>query len=353
MTTDRHRGLVEDLTGQGVLRDPRWREAFQDVPRHVFVPGFYADTEDGGFERVTDEGLVYRDEPLVTRLDEWGMPVSSSTMPSLMAGMLETLDLAGGERVLEIGTGTGYNAALLCHRLGGHNVVSIDIDPALVNDARGRLAGLGYHPTLAAADGAGGYPSGGPYDRIISTCSWPRVPAAWIRQVREGGTIMVNVFRGLYGGGIAVLGVRDGQASGGFMPRFGGFMPTRTMPGPGRLRAPRLHDGERRPVLIGRQILDDPSVDGFSLVAALRIDAVRIPRRSAGGVEQLWLHGRDGSWACLEHDDVVQGGPVNLWDLIEAAYQRWRAAAPHPKAALTVTADGRHLVSCGTSWELP
>lgn len=68
-------------------------------------------------------------------------------MHSLMARMLEALDVRDGDRVLEIGTGTGYNAALLCHRVGSHNVVSIDIDPALIAAARSRLASLGHHPT--------------------------------------------------------------------------------------------------------------------------------------------------------------------------------------------------------------
>jgi SAM-dependent methyltransferase len=90
---------------------------------------------------------------------------SSSTMPSLMARMLEALDVRDGHRVLEIGTGTGYNAALLCHRLGPRNVVSIDIDPTLVAAARSRLADLGYHPTLVAGDGTTGAVQHGPYDR--------------------------------------------------------------------------------------------------------------------------------------------------------------------------------------------
>ena len=77
-------------------------------------------------------------------------------MPSLMARMLEALDVRDGHRVLEIGTGTGYNAALLCHRLGACNVVSIDIDPTLIVATRKRLAGLGHHPTLVVGDGTAG-----------------------------------------------------------------------------------------------------------------------------------------------------------------------------------------------------
>jgi protein-L-isoaspartate O-methyltransferase len=72
--------------------------------------------------------------------------------------------------LLEIGTGTGYNAALLCHRLGAESVFSVDIGAGLVAAARERLAALGYAPTLVAADGRLGLPGHGPFDRIIATC---------------------------------------------------------------------------------------------------------------------------------------------------------------------------------------
>jgi protein-L-isoaspartate O-methyltransferase len=90
------------------------------------------------------------------------VPVSSSTKPDLMLRMLETLDVRDGHRVLEIGTGTGYNAALLSHRVGDHNVYSVDVDAELVRLARERLAGAGYRPTLAAIDGEGGLPEHAP-----------------------------------------------------------------------------------------------------------------------------------------------------------------------------------------------
>src|SRR5262249_50607853 len=150
--------------------------------------------------------------------------------PSLMARMLEALDITGTERVLEIGTGTGYNAALLCEGLddGGH-VVSVDIDGGLVEAARAHLSSLGYAPTVATVDGEAGYPDPAPYDRIIATCSLPRVPVEWIAQTAEGGLILLNLFRDLGGGALALLRVEGGQASGHFLPTYGGFMPTRTL----------------------------------------------------------------------------------------------------------------------------
>ena len=107
-----------------------------------------------------------------------------------MAAMLDALDVERDNRVLEIGTGSGYNAALLSEYLDSGNVSTIDIDTGLVALARDRLAAAGYHPTVAVADGLDGYPANAPYDRIMSTCQTWRLPDAWIRQVRPGGRIV-------------------------------------------------------------------------------------------------------------------------------------------------------------------
>lgn len=138
------------LTTTGELSDPAWQRAFTQTPRHMFVP---------------DCGLddAYRQTALVTQwrtADDHGnkRPTSSASSPAAVAVMLERLAVADHHRVLEIGTGTGYNAALLCHRLGSSNVWSIDLDSTLVADARTALAKLGYQPRLITGDGYGGVP---------------------------------------------------------------------------------------------------------------------------------------------------------------------------------------------------
>jgi protein-L-isoaspartate(D-aspartate) O-methyltransferase len=102
-------GLVRRLEAGGWIRSPRVREAFLATPRELFLPEFAA-----------REGLgaVYRDEAIVTKRARHGMPLSSSSQPAIMALMLEALEPADGMRVLEIGAGTGYNAALLAHLVG-------------------------------------------------------------------------------------------------------------------------------------------------------------------------------------------------------------------------------------------
>jgi protein-L-isoaspartate(D-aspartate) O-methyltransferase len=196
------RALAARLAASGALRERRWIKAFETVPRHHFVRQVFVDPAHTGTWELVDGtqagqrerwlNLVYRDNALVTQLSEDGNFLSSSSQPSLMARMLEALGFTGGERVLEVGTGTGYNAALLCAGLGSALVTGIDIDTGLVAAARGRLRELGCTPALAVGDGTDGYTGGAPYDRIIATCSLPQVPAAWIEQSAPGAIILVN-----------------------------------------------------------------------------------------------------------------------------------------------------------------
>lgn len=149
--------LAERLVADGAVTSPEWQAAFADVQRHVFVPKFYRQSPTE--QRLVDANspaewleAVYRDELLVIRPDAR----SSSTVPGLMATMLEALGVEDGNRALEIGTGSGYNAALLSHRLGDQQVTSMDIDPELVADASARLSSISYCPTLGVGDGLEG-----------------------------------------------------------------------------------------------------------------------------------------------------------------------------------------------------
>lgn len=169
------------------------------VPRHLLVPRAYQQDNTGAwreFETAMALERVYSPETLVTALEAVGgnrFPISSSTKPDLMVRMLEILDVQDGHRVLEIGTGTGYNAALLAHRLGDEQVFSVDVGEDLVDLARDRLDAAGYRPRLAAVDGVHGLPAHAPFDRIIATCSVPAVPWEWAQQLAPDGTILVDL----------------------------------------------------------------------------------------------------------------------------------------------------------------
>ncbi|GGY18378.1 methyltransferase domain-containing protein [Streptomyces djakartensis] len=232
-------GLVRRIDASGAwATDPVWREAFAAVPRHLFVPYYYVGVA-GGYERRWGESPdprarerwirgAYEDTPLATRLRD-GELLSSSSQPSLMADMLAALRVEDGNTVLEIGAGTGYNAALLAHRLGDDKVTTVDLDPEITESARRHLAAAGYRPVVVTGDGARGVPERAPFDRIIATCALSTVPRPWLAQSRPGGRILLPLATGL-----VVLTVRDaGHAEGRFLHTPAYFVPLRGVSRPG------------------------------------------------------------------------------------------------------------------------
>lgn len=205
--------LADRLTASGDLTSPAMRAAVEDVPREEFLrPGVFLPDEDGRWRPATpaSEGpegwarLAYSDQSLVTQLDEHltadqahgpvtGYPTSSSTLPATVVGMIEALDVERGVRVLEIGTGTGYSTALMCHALGDENVASVEVDPGVAARADAALEAVGYSAWTATGDGLLGHPHQAPYERVIATCSVRRIPYTWVRQTKPGGSILATV----------------------------------------------------------------------------------------------------------------------------------------------------------------
>ena len=171
--------LARKLVRDGSARHPNVELAFRRVARHLFLPE-------------VDPDLAYRDTPIPTKL-EAGEVVSSSSQPSIMAVMLEQLRTRSGHHVLEIGAGTGYNAALLSELVGQHGrVTTIDLDIDTVQRARAALAATGYTGVhVAQGDGLAGYPSHAPYDRIIATVGLGDIPTAWREQLKPGGHLVL------------------------------------------------------------------------------------------------------------------------------------------------------------------
>ena len=167
-------------------------DAFARVPRAHFVRTIL--DSDGRPVPATTE-KVYSDEALVTRLRD-GLPSSSSSQPSLMAQMLEALRLRPGHRVLEVGAGTGYNAALIA-TITGAPVVSVDVQPDVVREAVEGLDRAGVtNVTVLEADGYLGAPGLGPFDRIIATVGVGGVPPPWLEQLAPGGMIVAPIEHG-------------------------------------------------------------------------------------------------------------------------------------------------------------
>jgi protein-L-isoaspartate(D-aspartate) O-methyltransferase len=225
--------LVRLITRGGGLADPRWRAAFAQVPRHLFVP-YYYESVAGGYERLAADDPdplrrarwlrgAYRDVPLVTRVRDAEL-LSSSSQPSLMARMLDALAVTDGCRALEIGTGSGYNAALLCHRLGDRAVTTIDLEPEITATARTQLAAAGHRPEIVTGDGARGCPRRAPFDRIIATCALASVPVAWTGQCADGARIVAPLATGVLALTVAPGGER---AEGRFLATPAFFVPLR------------------------------------------------------------------------------------------------------------------------------
>jgi methyltransferase of ATP-grasp peptide maturase system len=322
--------------------EPPWAAAFATVPRHVFVPRFYPalgtpEAIDGADSDRQNEWLdgVYSDESLVTQYtltpgttDLW-QSTSSSTRPSLMARMLTLLDVHDGHRVLEIGTGTGYNAALLCHRLGEENVASIDIDTDLVNAARQRLAAAGFHPALVAGDGADGWADHAPYDRIIATCAVRAIPPAWTAQLRPGGLIVADLRGELASSLLVARDNGDGTASGRFLGEPGHFMWLRAhadnpLRDGGQITTHIDYDGARTTATrLETNVLDDPGFRFLLQVTTPEIGQIWATARDGRPLVRVSADG--GAWAefDLTTGTVTQGGPTDLLNHIEHAATQW------------------------------
>lgn len=174
--------LVTDLVQRSVVRSPAVRDAFATVPRHLFLPN-------------ADIATAYADRPVFIRWDA-ETPISSSTQPTMMAIMIEQLHLEAGNRVLEIGAGTGYNAAIMAHIVGdAGSVVTVDIDQDIVDEAAGNLSQTGYHNVrVVCSDGFEGVATERPYDGIIVTVGAYDVSPNWVDQLKDGGILVVPLW---------------------------------------------------------------------------------------------------------------------------------------------------------------
>jgi protein-L-isoaspartate(D-aspartate) O-methyltransferase len=168
----RRERMVEALAEQGRVTDERALAALRAVPRHEFVPAPRRDD-------------AYADRPLPIGEDQ------TISAPHMVGIMTQLLDLDPGDRVLEIGTGCGYHAAVTAEVAGGEGVFSVEYHDSLASETRERLARLGYDQiSIRVGDGHEGWRENAPYDAAYLTCAAGEFPAAVVSQVREGGTLL-------------------------------------------------------------------------------------------------------------------------------------------------------------------
>lgn len=189
--------LADELVANGAITSAPVEQAFRKVPRHLFIDrgGVYSPEEHDRRDVVCDHKCpdagvleaIYRDD-IVTLCSS-----STSSQPMCMAWMLEDLQLRPGMKVCEVGTASGWNAALLAEIVGDPSLVySIEVDDELAQSAKRHLAEAGYGGvTVVTGDGAKGYAPGAPYDAIVATCGCTDLAPAWVDQLAEGGAILV------------------------------------------------------------------------------------------------------------------------------------------------------------------
>lgn len=290
--------MVAELRELGAIQSERVAAAIGTVPRHLFVPGEPLD-------------MAYAPtRAIVTKRNEHGAATSSLSEAHIQAVMLEQAQLEPGMTVLEIGTG-GYNAALIAELVGDTGkVISVDIDPDIVDRARDCLTAAGYDQVIVVlADAENGVPDHAPYDRVIVTAGAWDIPPAWSHQLADGGRIVVPLrMRGLTR---SVTFEQDGKHLVSRDYRLCGFVP---MQGTGAHSEHRIPiDGDRVVLRVdGKQ-----PVDGDALRDALA--SPRVERWSgveAGGTEpfddlDLWLAtAADGFSLLTATKEVIDSGLV-------------------------------------------
>jgi protein-L-isoaspartate(D-aspartate) O-methyltransferase len=336
--------LLEDyawrLREMGAIQSASVYRAFATVPRHRFLRRIMA-RSGGSVEVELPVGeplstelaeLIYADEALVTRL-AGEVPTSSSSQPSLMARMLEELRLAPGHRVLEIGAGTGYNAALIA-TITGAPVVSVDVQPDVVEETR---AALEPYPQarVVLGDGYAGHPADGPYDRIIVTCGVGGLSPAWLDQLTPEGQIIAPVH---HGGGhptMAAWRAPDGRIAGQAV-LSSDFMTAAGPLHPGFTRSPTV-EFDWPPAVHPYPFRELDLYPYLDLWFAAAVHEPAIDRRpvigfSGRGECGLPGAGPGGSGLVLIQQDAIRafGAAPAAVDLARSLVERWVAAGRPP-----------------------
>jgi protein-L-isoaspartate(D-aspartate) O-methyltransferase len=191
--------LVDEIAKE--VQDETILRAFRSIPRHIFIQAFYTRSFPDGVQTWEKTTLndprwfeeVYTDRPLITSLDQWNNPNVSSSAPSIMAKMIQSLRLQPGMTVLEIGTGTGYNAALLATIVGNEHVTTIDVNESLLEQARARIEQcVGSGVCVRHADGRNLPDDMRTIDAILIAASHNKIEPSWIRALNQGGRLILN-----------------------------------------------------------------------------------------------------------------------------------------------------------------
>jgi protein-L-isoaspartate(D-aspartate) O-methyltransferase len=348
-----------------------WREPMLRVPREAFVPPTGLACPESGNPYPIDrqarpdewQNAVYSDAAVITqRADGQGDPADDSTgaassslsAPGVAFQFLALLSpVAAGDRVLDIGTGTGYTSAVLAARAGEENVTTVEVDPEVSAQAATNLKAAGFAPHIVVGDGADGCRERAPFDRVHATCGVARIPYAWVEQTRHGGVIVAPWQPGR-GYGFQIRLTRSGRTGFGRFHGRCGYMMLRSQRADVSWRAHHTDQADFTTTTVDPRVVDRAG-DGLTLLAAAVAPGVGTFRDAdEDGSFSLLLFEvghPEGSWAACDYEpgkdryEVTQYGDRRLWDEYCSAWLRWQALGrpATERFGLTVTAQGQQL----------
>ncbi|SDH76927.1 protein-L-isoaspartate(D-aspartate) O-methyltransferase [Sinosporangium album] len=382
--------LIARLTGQlreqGALTEPQWATALREVPRHLFIPetawftANHAGAPKGRFALHDDPAAwwsaVYSDTSVILQTDDGeGDPLSgkgtfssSVSAPGIVIPFLQLLTPRKGDRILEIGTGSGWTAALLSWAAGHDGITSIEVDAQVAAQAAATLQKAGYAPNLIVGDGVKGCLERAPYDRVHVTAGVAHIPMAWIEQTRPGGTIVMPWHgSGRIGHQLRLTVLNNTTAVG----RFHGtasFMMLREQRYNARWSSHCYEEADVSTTELHPRTLGEADLGAQLMFAAL---APRVGWHdvSDGTAYSLLMYELDdqeatGSWAACDFEpgavefQVTQYGKRRLWDELSSAYLQWVSLGcpSYNRFGATVDRSGVHLWldhPGASSWTMP
>nr|WP_222108411.1 methyltransferase domain-containing protein [Streptomyces cupreus] len=363
-----------DLADRVTHRTSRWRGPVSYTPRHLFVPQWWEREGEQWTlrEPLTDTdwyAAVYDDRSLITRVGALhadraksgdhptGRPTSSATLPSLVVRMLDHARIDDGDELLDVGTGSGYGAALAAQGLGDASVTSVDVDPYLVEAARERLDLAGLHPTLEVVDATGPLPARrGKFDRIVATVAVRSVPESWLAALCVGGRLVTTI------AGTSLLVTAEKRADGSAVGRVewdrAGFMHARRgddyPPGATSLLA-TAHDLDGEDVMTSPYpVVDVANAWDLDSMLGITTPGIEHSYRENGERRTAEMAHADGSWArAVTADDgrtvVHQGGPRRLWEILDSLRAYWlqHGELPVRGVQVLITPEGQTRLARG------
>ena len=329
--------LIEELRPKcRAIEESPWLEsAVRAVPRHLFIER-YADGVNSNdawapVDWVTVDPRSPSPEALAEIYSDRGLMMksppehSAASQPALVVMMLHELGLEPGMKVLEIGTGSGWNAGLIAHGVGSDDLVhSVDIQQELIEQARGHLASAGHSGVrLHAGDGGPGWPEAAPFDRIVATVGCPDIPPAWLDQLADGGVLLVPLLMRGFWAPLLRLKKRGTTVTGAFCGPSG-FM---TLQGAHHTDAhDRLIIDDLPAGLPARSVvLPEAVAYGFLWFLFMTSDAFRYAVRRTEETPEILRHGASDSWITFMPDDptVEVLGQALAFDHLRDAQEAW------------------------------